>query len=326
MFKKDKQNEKYTRRDFLKKASLISLTGLIYPFCGDDKDKSTNKKLIQKITSPSKKNFEKVKETSRGLMKYKELGNTGIWVSDISFGAGQTDNPKVVLEAMERGINYFDTSPRYMKGVSEETLGKAFSKTKMQREKYIVSTKVRNYHGETEKEAVASIIQSVEESLKRLKVDYVDILFMHALKGKDDERLKNDYFWEACEKLKQQGKIRLQGVTSHFDDMSGCQYLLDKGLIEATMIGYNRDHSNGDEIKKYLVNCHEKGVATIAMKVERGQRKRKRGEPKKDLSDSEENRSKIKWMLKQPYIDTMVMSIKSLKHLKKYVSLSGSAR
>jgi len=59
------------------------------------------------------------------VRRYRPLGGTGIEMSDISFGGAGITNPEVVVRAVERGINYFDTSPDYSKTGSEQVIGKA---------------------------------------------------------------------------------------------------------------------------------------------------------------------------------------------------------
>ena len=126
-------------------------------------------------------------------MKYRRLGKTEIYVSEIGFGAwgiggiskgatsyGPTDDNSSVRAlncALDRGINFFDTSNVYGEGHSEILIGKTFSKA---RDRIFIATKVGliNYE-EPSDFSIKSLSTSLQGSLKRLKTDYVDLLQLH---------------------------------------------------------------------------------------------------------------------------------------------------
>ena len=128
-------------------------------------------------------------------MKYRYLGSTKIKVSEIGFGAwgiggnfnqskayGPTSDEvssSALLEAIDRGVNFFDTSPLYGFGHSEELIGKTLKKY---RDKIIILTKV-GYVDFTGKQVFSYnyLKESLELSLRRLKTEYVDILQLHDL-------------------------------------------------------------------------------------------------------------------------------------------------
>ncbi|XP_013791321.2 L-galactose dehydrogenase-like, partial [Limulus polyphemus] len=120
-------------------------------------------------------------------MTYKSLGTTGMLVSYLSLGTFQLglvyqtsreeDGIKTVREAVRRGLNYIDTSPWYGFGTAEIVLGKALKG--IPRQAYYLGTKVGRYHPEYPKMfdfSAERTIQSVEESLEKLGVDYVDVI------------------------------------------------------------------------------------------------------------------------------------------------------
>lgn len=151
-------------------------------------------------------------------MKYAILGKSDLSISRIAFGCMslQTDNynnsEKLLLQAFENGINLFDTADLYDNGENEITVGKAL---KAIREKVVVSTKVGNQMRPDGKSwdwnpSKKYILAAVEESLKRLQTDYIDLYQLHGGTINDpiDETI------EAFEILKQQGKIRFYGISS----------------------------------------------------------------------------------------------------------------
>jgi len=125
-------------------------------------------------------------------MKYRSLGNTGIFVSELCLGAmtfgsqwemigdlGQKEADELVHRSLDEGINFFDTADVYSTGESEEILGKSL---KGKRQDVVVATKVRGRMGPGPNQVGLSrlhIMQAVEASLKRLGTDYIDIYQIH---------------------------------------------------------------------------------------------------------------------------------------------------
>jgi L-galactose dehydrogenase len=152
-------------------------------------------------------------------MKYRKLGKTGLEVSALSFGASslgsvfrdvnEEDCIQTVNTALYHGINYIDVSPYYGMTKAETMLGKAI-KT-IPRDRFYLSTKAGRYGVDMFDFSKKRIISSLEESLKRLSTDYVDILYLH-----DIEFVSADIIMEealpALEQLKQEGKIRFKGI------------------------------------------------------------------------------------------------------------------
>ena len=117
-------------------------------------------------------------------MEYRYLGNTGLRVSLLSFGnmnenADEGQVKELVQKSLEKGINFFDTAEFYGFGKAEETLGKAFKSLNIPREKIVVSTKIFA-SGPDPNDMLCSrkhIIEGLRNSLKRLQLKYVDIVF-----------------------------------------------------------------------------------------------------------------------------------------------------
>ena len=150
-------------------------------------------------------------------MKVRTLGNTEIEVSEISIGCmslgnDQSQNTSLLRSAYDFGINFFDTADLYDKGWNEKSIGKALSPI---RDKVILATKVGNQwrsdgSGWDWNPTKKYILQAVDDSLKRLNTDYIDLYQLHGGTIEDpiDETI------EAFELLKEQGKIREYGISS----------------------------------------------------------------------------------------------------------------
>src|SRR5512136_1733424 len=108
------------------------------------------------------------------IKKYNPLGKTGLKVSDVSFGAISLFEPNVLRYAYDCGINYFDTAEGYLRMKGETYVGQGL---KGLRDKVIITTKHgQNFNQKIEK---AAMLKRVEESLKRLQTDYIDVAMVH---------------------------------------------------------------------------------------------------------------------------------------------------
>ncbi len=155
----------------------------------------------------------------RGEMLYRQLGATGVDVSLIGLGGShlglatveEDDAIRIIHEAIDRGINFLDNSWDYNEGRSEMRVGKALQQGGY-RQKAFVMTKI---DGRT-KEVAAS---QIDESLKRLKVDHIDLLQHHeVIRFDDPDRIFNEGgAMEAVVAAKQAGKLRFIGFTGHKD-------------------------------------------------------------------------------------------------------------
>lgn len=130
----------------------------------------------------------------------------------MSLQGDEEESIKMLHQALDKGINFFDTADLYDKGQNESIVGRAF---KGMRDKVILATKVGNQwrpdgSGWDWNPSKAYILQAVEESLKRLQTDYIDLYQLHG--GTIDDPI--DETIEAFEQLKEQGKIRYYGISS----------------------------------------------------------------------------------------------------------------
>lgn len=154
-------------------------------------------------------------------MQYVTLSN-GIKIPQLGFGVYQIskeDCERCVLDALKVGYRHFDTAQAY---ANEEEVGSAIVKSKIPRSEIFITTKVwvSNYGYDQAK-------KSVEESLKKLKTDYVDLVLLH--------QALSDYYgaWRALEDLYDQGKIKAIGVSNFYPDrlVDICSFARIKPMI-----------------------------------------------------------------------------------------------
>jgi L-galactose dehydrogenase len=154
-------------------------------------------------------------------MKYRKLGNTGLDVSILSFGASslgsvfrdvqEDEGLRTVHTAVDMGINLIDVSPYYGLTKAELMLGKAIKQ--MPRDKFLLSTKAGRYGIDQFDFSEKRVTESLEESLQRLNTDYVDMFFLHDIEFGSFQQVINEGI-PTLQKLKQEGKIRYYGVTA----------------------------------------------------------------------------------------------------------------
>lgn len=150
-------------------------------------------------------------------MQYRSLGKSSLEVSEISFGCmslekDSAQNKALIQQAIDQGVNLFDTADLYEKGENEARIGGLL---KPWRSKVIIATKVGNQwkedgSGWNWNPSKAHILRSAEDSLRRLQTGYIDLYQLHG--GTPEDNI--DETIEAFELLQQQGKIRYYGISS----------------------------------------------------------------------------------------------------------------
>jgi aryl-alcohol dehydrogenase-like predicted oxidoreductase len=208
------------------------------------------------------------------------LGKTGERVSILAFGGGQRfytprndeDAVRFIVQAAEAGITYFDTADSYGRGRGEQLYGQAFQ-ARGGKQGLFVATKISSRDG-------AAALDTVERSLKRLNLDQVDLIHVHALEGEDDlARIEaKGGVLEALLKARDQKLTRFIGITSHDSpmamklalerhDFDCCQMALNAAM--ADMIGTTKPVTAGDRSFETLALpvARAKNIGVIAMKV-----------------------------------------------------------
>lgn len=205
-------------------------------------------------------------------MELRELGNTGLKLSSVGFGAsplGSVFGPvsdevaiATVRQAFCLGINFFDTSPYYGGTLSEKVLGKALKASGVPRNEYIVSTKCGRYKEGFDFSA-DRVTRSIDESLARLQLDYVDILQCHDIEFGSLDQIVNETI-PALQKLKETGKIRFIGITGL--PLEIFTYVLDRvppSTVDV-ILSYCHYGINDSALEDLLPYLKSKGVGVIS--------------------------------------------------------------
>ncbi|PYX55358.1 MAG: aldo/keto reductase [Acidobacteria bacterium] len=200
-------------------------------------------------------------------MEYRTLGKTGLRVSALSFGAsslGGVFKPvdesvaiRTVHTALESGINFIDVSPFYGYTKAEEVLGKALKG--VPRDRYFLATKVGRY-GDAEFDFSAKrSAASIDESLQRLGIDYVDIIQSHDNEYGVLNQVVNETI-PALRQIQKQGKARFVGITGY--PLKIFDTILSSTEVD-TILSYNHYSLNDTTLAGLLPWLREKGVGII---------------------------------------------------------------
>jgi predicted aldo/keto reductase-like oxidoreductase len=262
------------------------------------------------------------------IRRYVTLGKTGLTVSDISFGSASSSDADLVRHALDRGVTYFDTAESYRFGSAEEAIGEGLRGV---RDKVVLGSKTKAGAGDTRQE----MMEALEGSLRRLKTDYLDIYFNHAVN--DVDRMRNAEWAEFTERAKQQGKIRFRGMSGHGSRLVEClDYAIDHDLVDVVLVAYNfgqdpdfysrlRDTINFPAIQpdlpRVLDKAKGKDIGVIAMKTLMGARLN-------DMRPYEWEgatfaQAAFRWVLSSPRVDALVISMTGKAEIDEYVAASG---
>jgi aryl-alcohol dehydrogenase-like predicted oxidoreductase len=263
-------------------------------------------------------------------MRYNTLKN-GVRVSEVSFGCmslkpENEDNNSIIARAADGGINLFDTADLYDKGLNEKLLGEAL---KGRRQDVLISTKVGNRWrpdgtGWDWNPRKAYILQAVDESLRRLQTDYIDLYLLHGGTVEDPV----DEVVEAFERLVASGKIRAYGLSSIRPNV--IREYVQRSDIAMVMTQYSLLDRRPEEATLNLLNDNSIGAmarGTVASGLLAGKpAKGYLGIPEVQVADIQQqlkNRAgdrnpaevALRYVVDNPAVTTAVVGIRTQKQL-----------
>jgi predicted aldo/keto reductase-like oxidoreductase len=251
----------------------------------------------------------------------RRLGRTGWEVSDIVLGTGRISDDvgeRVGRLALERGVNYFDTSPDYSGSGSEAAMGKAIAQ--VPRDEMFVATKFCTPHGHLPPGTpVAEYKRAIEDSLGRLGLDHVDLVHVHSCDEVD--RLMDPNVHEAFDRLKEEGKVRFLGFSTHTPRLEQVvDTAITSGRFDVMMLAYH--HGLWPGIKDLIHRARsEQDMGVVAMKTLKGAKHRGL-EDFQPYADSY-SQAALKWALSNEDVSCAVISFFELQHVDEFLYASG---
>lgn len=227
------------------------------------------------------------------------LGNTGILVPVVSMGCGKLDSPALVKAALKMGINHFDTAHVYQRGNSEILLGETLKE--VPRDSFTIGTKVKIT---STKEEFLSLL---DESLTRLQMDYVDILYLHSAKSAED--VLNPEMLEALKIAKEQGKALHLGLSTHKNEPEVIRTAMETGVYEVVLSTVNFKQDHAEELKTAIAEASSRGIGIIAMKVMAG------GFLDKEKTKPVNYKAAMKWVLANENVITTIPTMVNLEQI-----------
>jgi aryl-alcohol dehydrogenase-like predicted oxidoreductase len=223
----------------------------------------------------------------------------------MGFGCMVTSDAAVIAQAVDMGINFFDTARVYQGGNNERMVGAAL---KGKRQKLVLSSKTL---APTKDGALAHL----DTSLKELQTDYLDIWYLHS-KSKP-EHITDDLM-EAQRIAKQQGKIRFAGISSHVGHRELIPAVIKANHFDVLLASYN--FTMGTTIDDLLEQTRKAGIGVVAMKVFAGGYHpipAVKNDPQviELLHREGAMFAALKWALKNKHVDTTIPSITDLDQL-----------
>ncbi len=233
------------------------------------------------------------------VLRKRKLGKTGLEVTEVAFGCMITSDQSVIERAADLGVNLFDTARGYQGGNNERLVGAAL---KGRRDKVYISTKTG---GATKADALSHL----EESLRQLGTDHVDIWYLH---GKRTAADLTDDLLDAQRVAKEQGKVRFAGVSLHSGHAEVVPAAIDKKL-DVVLITYN--FTMADRNDALMQSLHDAGVGVVAMKVMAGGRGTDAVATREKLAAKGGFLAALKWTLRKPFVHTTIPSTTDMAQL-----------
>lgn len=255
---------KLDRRNFLKTAGVLGIGSAI-----------ASVKANAQINKPNI--VQKTKKAKLSELPRRKLGKTGVEIPVLANGLmfDVAANQIILRANLRYNLTYWDTAHGYAGGNSEIAIGTFLKKNPEIRQKLFIVTKASGAKRQRDPKAVVEKVeQRLQESLKRMNTDYIDLYFgVHGCDDPDSQLTEQLQKW--AESAKKRKLIRLFGFSTH-KNMAKCLLAASKlDWIDAIMTSYNVTLMQNNRMQEAVQACHEAGVGLIAMKVLLGVQKRK---------------------------------------------------
>jgi aryl-alcohol dehydrogenase-like predicted oxidoreductase len=253
------------------------------------------------------------------------LGETGIKIPPIGFGASRTMEPSLVNAAIDAGFYFLDTGRSYSRGKNEVMVGEVIAP---RRKEVVIQSKLRvrmkaqedgSFASEDVKKTLADMTASMEASLEALKTDYIDIMLIHG--ASDPDVIYQEAVMGFFETAKKEGKIRAFGFSSHTNQVELLEASNQKQFYEVIMVPYNHKgsyiHMNSGGYSEWdqpaleiqMDIAKKRGAGLIAMKTCSG------GPYAPDESTESSFENALRWIQAQNRSHTMAVAMGNFEQI-----------
>jgi uncharacterized protein len=243
-----------------------------------------------------------------GKFVTRTLGRTGLKLPVINMGVMNSDNPNLIRAALDAGILLLDTAHGYMGGRNEEVIGSVIKGRP--RDSFFISSKVslpQDRATGTYKEGATTeeFLRKLDLSLKRLGLDYVDILCHHGVSRKESAQFEPAL--KALEKAKKDGKIRFAGISTHSNEPEVIRAATDIKAYDVIIPAYNFRQKHYAEVREAIARASQAGIGIIGMKSIRGG---SRQAPKATNAAAA-----LKWVLQDSNVNTIIAGFTAFEEM-----------
>ena len=237
----------------------------------------------------------------------RKLGRTGIVLPIVSMGVMRADNPALVKAALKAGVVHLDTAHGYMRGKNEEMLGELLKD--YPRDSFVISTKLPPAGRD-------QMLADMDLSLQRLKMDHVDILYLHGPDSKgavlDSENI------EVLKRLKASAKTRFLGVSTHRNEPEVIQAAIDAGIYDVVLTAINFKQDHYADVRAAIARAAKAGLGVVAMKTMAG------GFLDKERTKPVNCTAALKWVLQDENVTTAIPGVTTFDMLAENIRVNES--
>ncbi len=261
----------------------------------------------------------------------RKVGKTGIMVGTVCFGAPRTNEESLIRYAVEKGINFIDTGRSYGNGNNEKLVGRAVSGI---RKSVVIQSKIRldpnelpsGGKGRKGSEEIRNLLSlKLEESLKALNSDYIDILLYHD--ASEENLLFHDEVMRFYDEMKIKGVIKAHGFSAHNDLMNLHERNNRELFYDVIMVPFNHKgsfvHSVTGRFSEWdqnrliaaLTDAGSKGIGVIAMKTCSG------GKYSPSAGIEPSFREAVRWVIQHPFISSAAIAMANFEQVDEHLEV-----
>jgi len=249
--------------------------------------------------------------TQRKDVIVRTLGRTGLKLPVISMGVMNSNNPDLIRAALDGGIVMLDTAHGYQGGTNEVVIGKVIKGRP--RESYVIATKVPAPGRDRRTGAIPAdaqagpFLEMFDTSLKRLGLEYVDILYQHNLLARD--QVLFEPVLNTLQSIKKEGRARFIGITTHGNEPEVIRAAVEAKIHDVVLTAYNFRQDHRDEVRKAIAEAASAGIGIVAMKTQAG------AYWDKEKQHPINMKAALKWVLSDPNVTTAVPGMTTFDQL-----------